>query len=100
MTTRSKAKVGLRNVCLTFLLLFGGCWTATLTYEICTGIEEYQEQQLRIGMTKEEVVRVLGKPHGGETMDKDFWIYWTFPRHIDPLKLGFDQDGRLCAVSF
>lgn len=93
------AKGGMESWCLLLLLLLGGCWGATLAYERCTGITEFQERQLRFGMTKDEVVSVLGMPHGGETMAKDFWIYWTWPRTFDPLKLGFDKDGRLWSVT-
>ena len=96
MAEISKAKEGLRNGCLIFLLFFGGCFAAIMTDNLFLGVTKYQEEQLRVGMTKDEVVQVLGKPHDSGDMKSDFWIYWTHPRTFDPLKLGFDKDGRLC----
>ena len=99
LTMGASAKLSLRSGWLLLLLLIGGCWMITVAYQAFTGITREQEKQLHDGMTKEEVIRVLGMPHGGETIDRDFWIYWTYPRTFDPLKLGFDKDGRLRSVS-
>jgi len=55
-------------------------------------ITESQEQRLRKGMTKSEVIEALGHPHG--KYQEDVWYYLTWS-NFDPLPLMFDDEGRL-----
>ena len=73
-----------------------------VAYECSTRISKPQVQQLRFGMTRQEVIEILGKPHQLVTNDPDGdWYYrCNFPSLTsDPLYIGFDEDGRVNWVS-
>mgnify|MGYP003325329527 FL=1 len=92
-------KLMLRMVLL-MLFLF-----PTVTFVLCYRWDRITEHQIaqtdklcsRSG-TKDDVIKLLGKQHG-ESYDKNLWIYWTWST-VDPLKLGFDEHGKLVSVSF
>ncbi len=62
------------------IVLLGGCgW-----FEASRNIKHSRE--LRIGMTKQEVVAVMGEPVQNETYTKpDVWYYYTNPNWFDGL---------------
>lgn len=82
-------------------IVAGVCFVAL--FELCCEFSPYrvtreQESRLRHGMTKMEVIELLGKPHNNETVADDFWIYWTQPPSWDPLKISF-EGGTLSIIS-
>ena len=58
-----------------------------------------QFRGLHDGMTKAEVIELLGQPHGRDFKngkeDDDVWIYWGCSGGSDPAWISFDEDGRL-----
>ena len=55
-------------------------------------ITDSLSRRLRKGMTKSEVIEVLGHPHG--KYQEDVWHYLTWSS-FDPLPLMFDDEDRL-----
>lgn len=65
---------------LAFVVLCGGCGFSEANHNI------KNSEALRIGMTKEEVITVMGKPIQNETYTKpDIWYYYIRPNWIDGL---------------
>lgn len=53
-----------------------------------------QISRIQTGMTKSEVVAILGRPHFRNESD-DGWHYWAWSNGGDPYFLSFDDDGYL-----
>ena len=65
-------------------------------------ITQQQAHQIAEGMTKSEVVAILGEPHGRHNPDPEnqWYYYCNFPTfHSDPLHVGFDDSGNVNWVS-
>jgi outer membrane protein assembly factor BamE len=67
-------------VCIAALLSLGGCSVLdSMVYRIDIPQGNYLEQddvdKLRIGMTEEQVIYVLGKPVAENSFDSDRWVY-------------------------
>lgn len=85
----------LQGLLVTCVLTVVACVFVVAIFELCCEFSPYrvtreQELRLRHGMTKMEVIALLGKPHNGETVEDDLWIYWTQPPSWDPLKISFE----------
>lgn len=59
----------------------------------------YEGNQLRKGMTQEQVTAICGPPHEQDGLDD--WVYWCdYPSFFsDPLSVGFDAQGRVNWIS-
>src|SRR5262245_371828 len=83
------------------LLFPVAAWQACrhLVFGSLTPITAEQGEQLREGMTKEQVIALLGPPH--EPTRPDWWLYkCDFPSWTsDALKVGFDANGRVNWIS-
>lgn len=67
-------------VCIAALLSLGGCSVLdSMVYRIDIPQGNYLEQddvdKLRVGMTEEQVIYVLGKPVAENSFDSDRWVY-------------------------
>ena len=87
----------------TCVLSVVACVCFVAIFALCCEFSPYrvtreQELRLRHGMTKMEVIALLGKPHNNETVEDDFWIYWTQPPSWDPLKISFEGE-KLSIIS-
>lgn len=74
----------------------------TLTVAFDNGISEQQAQRIAEGMTKSQVIELLGEPHGRHNPDPEnqWYYYCNFPTfQSDPLHIGFDETGHVNAVS-
>jgi outer membrane protein assembly factor BamE (lipoprotein component of BamABCDE complex) len=70
-------------------------WYSTL-------ITEAQENQLRHGMTQEEVLEILGPPHFKTSSDPEyFWAYkCNYPSVFsDPMGIQFDENKRVKSIT-
>jgi len=71
-------------------------------------VNDLLEQHLRIGMTKNEILLLLGDPWPGNDISwKDEWRYWlndyfgfdVFPVCAEALILNFSQEGKISNIS-
>lgn len=61
------------------LLLLAGC---VFPWDAKTNVEN--AKQLRVGMTKAEVLRIMGEPHRNETFNRpDVWYYYSETNWLD-----------------
>ena len=55
-------------------------------------------KQLQVGMTKVEVIAILGKPFGKQPPGREEgWYYLAWDNGMDPYYLWFDDSGKLVA---
>jgi len=64
------------------------CWSTRITAA--------QESQLKMGMSRAEVLQILGQPH--HTYGDSSCIYWSWATW-DPLHLAYDGSDRLIWMS-
>lgn len=75
------SKIG--AVALLAIVLGGGCSLNPL-YLASTNLEN--SEKLRVGMTKAEVLKLMGPPEADETFNTpDHWFYYAFPQWHDGL---------------
>ena len=62
---------------LTLILILGLCWTAFMIWVWSPAISDRDLAKFHAGMTKDEVIAVIGKPKGirTEMMGIETWVY-------------------------
>ena len=66
---------------LTLLLVLGLCWTAIVTWVWSPAISDRDLAKFHTGMTKDDVISIMGKPSGIRT-DKSGIEIWTYARPL------------------